>query len=82
VFLSHQDPASSPTASKRPKRCSLRLSLVPRHMVRAGLLEPQSPMMEAHVLWQNASAPEPFCTQDEVAVLGTLAGRMGANEVS
>jgi len=29
-------------------------SRVPRHMVRAGLLEPQSPRMEAHVLWQNA----------------------------
>ena len=26
--------------------------------------------------------PEPFCTQDEVAVPGTLAERMGANEVS
>ena len=26
--------------------------------------------------------PEPFCTQDEVAVPGTLAGRMGTNEVS
>jgi hypothetical protein len=50
--------------------------------VRAGLFEPQLPRMEAHVLWQNASAPEPFCTQDEVAVPGTLAERMGANEVS
>ncbi len=26
--------------------------------------------------------PEPPCTWDQVAVLGTLAGRMGANEAS
>ena len=29
-------------------------SRVPRHRVRAGLLEPQPPMMQVHVLWQNA----------------------------
>ena len=38
-------------------------------------------MMEAHILWQNASAPEPFRTQKEVAVLGILAERMGTTEV-
>jgi hypothetical protein len=26
--------------------------------------------------------PEPFCTRDKVAILGTLTGRMGTNEVS
>jgi hypothetical protein len=57
-------------------------SQVPRHRVRAGLLEPQSPRMEVHILWQNASAPEPSGTQDKVAVLGILAGGMGTTEVS
>jgi len=29
-------------------------SQVPRHRVRAALLEPQSPRMQVHILWQNA----------------------------
>jgi hypothetical protein len=41
-------------AGEKRKRCSLRLSLVPCNKVRAGLPEPQPPMMEVHILWQSA----------------------------
>jgi len=47
-------PGLLPYSGHKAKALEPQGSFVPRHMVRAGLLEPQSPMMEAHVLWQNA----------------------------
>jgi len=81
VFLNHQDPASYPTAGKKPKRCSLRLassaSQGEGHTAQTSTTDDGS----THPLAER-SKPEPFRTQKEVAVLGILAEGMGTSEVS
>src|SRR6059058_3368033 len=73
--------AAYPTASTRPKRCSLRLASSAQEgegrIARTSITEDGS----THPLAERLR-PEPFCTWNKVAVLGTLAERMGTNEVS
>src|SRR5207245_7545568 len=74
-----QQPAEK--ASERPKRCSLRLASSAQEgeskIARTSITEDGS----THPLAERLK-PEPFCTWKKVAVLGTLAERMGTNEVS
>ncbi len=68
-------------ASTGPKRCSLRLASSAQYgegsIARTSITEDGSTRPLAERL-----KPEPSGTQDKVAVMGTLAGRMGTNEVS
>ena len=67
--------------AKKPKRCSLRLASSAQYgesrIARTSITDDGSTRPLAERL-----KPEPFCIQDEVAVLGTLAERMGTDEVS
>ena len=73
--------AAYPTASTRPKRCSLRLASSAQEgegmIARTSITEDGSTRPLAERL-----QPEPFCTRNKVAVRGILAGRMGASEAS
>jgi len=73
--------AAYPTAGKKRKRCSLRpassASQGESDTARTSTTDDGSTRPLAERL-----QPEPFCTRDKVAILGTLTGRMGTNEVS
>ena len=68
-------------AGKRRKRCSLRLASSAQYgegsIARTSITSDGSTRPLAERL-----KPEPFCTQDNVAVLGILTERTGTNEVS
>ena len=79
--LTNQDPASYPTASTRPKRCSPRLassaSQGEGHTARTSTTDDAS----THPLEERLRTGS-FRARDEVAVSGTLTERMGSNELS
>ena len=68
-------------ASEKRKRCSLRLASSAQYgesrIARTLITDDGS----THPLAERLK-PEPFDTQDKVAVLSTLSERMGTNEVS
>ncbi len=81
MFLVNQDPASYPTAGRKRKRCSLRSASSAQYgegrIARTSITEDGSTRPLAERL-----EPEPFRTQNKVAILNTLAERRGTNEVS